>query len=199
MKKILKRAYGQYYKAINFYYCIVSGLKYNPTFKIRGKLILKKASYYQKSGTLIIGDHFKANSKTGSNSLGVIQPVIINISSPDSKIIIGNNVGISGSTLNARISITIGNNVMIGSGCIITDTDSHSLDYRFRDDPDKVKSKPITISDNVFIGARTLIMKGVNIGEGAVIGAGSVIIKDIPPFTVFAGNPAVYIKNINLD
>ena len=52
------------------------------------------------------------------------------------------------------------------------------------------------IGNNVFIGARSIILKGVTIGEGAVIGAGSVITKDVPPMTVVAGNPAIIIKSL---
>lgn len=196
MKKLLKQGFNFWQSLLTIYYCLISGLKYNSTFKIRGKVVVKKSFFFQKGGELVIGDFLTANSKFSSNSVGLIQPIFFNISLPGSKIIIGENVGISGSTINAVSRIEIGNNVMIGSGCLISDTDSHSLDYKFRSVRGMASSKPIIIKDNVFIGARSIILKGVEIGEGAVIGAGSVVSKNVPPFTVFAGNPAVFIKNL---
>ena len=97
--------------------------------------------------------------------------------------------------------IKIGNNVLIGSGCLITDTDSHPLkwDDRLRNDDSKTKSKPIIIEDNVFIGARSIILKGVTIGYGSVIGAGSVVTQSIPPNVVACGNPAKIIKKLNTE
>lgn len=57
-----------------------------------------------------------------------------------------------------------------------------------------INVKPIIISENVFIGARCIILKGVSIGAGAIIGAGSVVTKSVPPYSVWAGNPARLIK-----
>lgn len=182
-----------------FFYCLISRIPFDPTYQIVGRLyVLKPKFYIGKGGQLIIGKFFKANSKPNSNSVGIIQPCILNIYSANSLIKLGNNVGISGSTINATSSVIIGNNVLIGSGCIITDTDSHQLEFNDRINNTKpIPSKPITICDNVFIGARSIILKGVTIGEGSVIGAGSVVSKDVPPNTVYAGNPAKFIKNIN--
>ena len=132
------------------------------------------------------------------NSIGTIQPCVFNYSKPNSIIEIGDNVGISGSTINATTKITIGDNVLIGSGCLITDTDSHPLHWedRLTNDDSKTKSKPIVIEDNVFIGARSIVLKGVTIGFGSVIGAGSVVTQSIPPNVVACGNPARIIKQI---
>lgn len=151
-----------------------------------------------KNGELIIGNNFKSNNKIKSNSIGLIQPCIFNIYAPNSKIIIGDNVGISGSTICATTSVTIGNNVLIGSGCLISDTDSHPIDWedRLYDRNEKTRKDPIVIEDNVFIGARSIILKGVTVGEGAVIGAGPVVSKDVPPYTVVAGNPARVVKTL---
>ena len=183
-----------------FLNCIRSGIQFDPTYQIIGRpLIIKPYFLTGKGGRLIIGKYFKANNKVNSNSIGLIQPCIFNISTPGSLIKLGNNVGISGSTINATLSITIGNDVLIGSGCIITDTDSHPLSVidRINNNLSAIQSKPIIICDNVFIGARSIILKGVTIGEGSVIGAGSVVSKDVPPNTVCAGNPAKFIKSIN--
>ena len=94
--------------------------------------------------------------------------------------------------------MTIGNNVLIGSGCLISDTDSHPIDWedRFYDRNEKTRKAPIVIKDNAFIGARSIILKGVTIGEGAVIGAGSVVSKDVPHYSIVCGNPARVVKTL---
>ena len=91
--------------------------------------------------------------------------------------------------------------MLIGSGCLITDTDSHPLNWedRLHNDDSKTKSKPIIIEDNVFIGARSIVLKGVTIGRGSVIGAGSVVIHSVPSNVVACGNPARVIKKLNTD
>lgn len=150
-------------------------------------------------GSIIIGKNFHCNNRMTSNSLGVFQSCMFNISASGSRIVIGNNVGISGSTINADTIITIGDNTIIGSGCLITDTDSHPIqmaDRNRKDWPKYTKSKPISIGKNVFIGARCIVLKGVNIGDGAVIGAGSVVSKDVPANAIVAGNPAKIVKMI---
>lgn len=192
-------------KLPSFYYSVISGIKYNPTNIIVGKIhVIRKNRLLvyiikQNNGLLSIGNNFKCNNKIDSNSIGLIQPCVFNISTPDSKIIIGNNVGISGSTINATTTITIGDNVMIGSGCLITDTDSHPLYWedRILEKNEKTAKSPISIEDNVFIGARSIILKGVTIGKGAVVGAGSVVSKNVPPYSVVCGNPAKVVKFMN--
>ena len=184
----------------NFFNCILSGISYDPTYNISGRIRIIRHPFYLpgKGGNLIIGKHFSANNNTTDNSLGLIQPCVFNLYYPGT-LIIGDNVGISGSSLNATNKIIIGNNVLIGSGCIITDTDSHPISIvdRINNNMNAVRSAPVIIEDNVFIGARSIILKGVTIGNGAVIGAGSVVSKDIPANTIYAGNPARLIKNIS--
>lgn len=88
---------------------------------------------------------------------------------------------------------------MIGAGCQFYDNDFHPLisEYRVGDkrDDSHTKSKEIIIEDKVFIGASSIILKGTHIGEGAIIGAGSVVSGNVPPYEIWAGNPARYIKN----
>lgn len=189
----------------NFINSIRSGLSYDRTWNLQGKVVVIKPSNISRIfhkiefGKICIGKHFTCLSKISSNSIGLIQPCVFNISTRGSLIKIGNNVGISGSTLNATTTIKIGDNVLIGSGCLITDTDSHPLHWkdRIEEKNDLTARAPITIGDNVFIGARSIILKGVTIGEGAVVGAGSVVSKDVPPYTVVCGNPAKIVKTLS--
>ena len=202
---VLRIIYNYFFSLIpSLFYQLISGIKLNTTNRLVGGLkIIKKNKLIclltrTKNGELIIGNDFKCNNKIKSNSIGLIQPCIFNISAPNSRIIIGDNVGISGSTICATTSVTIGNNVLIGSGCLISDTDSHPIDWedRLYDRNVKTRKAPIVIEDNVFIGARSIILKGVTIGEGAVIGAGSVVSKDVPPYSIVCGNPARVVKTL---
>ena len=144
-----------------------------------------------------IGENCIIRSNFWSNLLGLYQRTII-IAKREGRIRIGNDVGISGSTVYAWNSIEIGDHTRIGANCKIMDTDMHALDLEDRnaDNFDAVKTAPIRIGESCFIGCNSLILKGVTIGEGAVIGAGSVVTRDVPAFAVAAGNPARVIKSL---
>lgn len=88
----------------------------------------------------------------------------------------------------------------IGGGVCIYDTDFHSLDPILRNSAEDIKfrkTKAILIKENAFIGAHSIILKGVTIGKNSIVGAGSVVTKSIPDNQIWAGNPARFIKNIN--
>lgn len=129
---------------------------------------------------------------------------------------IGNRVHIGGSTFISINRIEIGDDVTIAWGCTIYDHNSHSVDWKYRQydtaqelfdlragrspisskDWSHVDSRPIKICDKVWIGCNCIILKGVTIGEGAVVAAGSVVVKDVEPWTVVGGNPAQYLKKL---
>lgn len=85
--------------------------------------------------------------------------------------------------------IKIGNNVAIAHDVTIMDSDAHAIDYEGHQ-----MSQPITIGDNVWIGSRAMILKGVNVGEGSIVAAGAIVTKDVPPNTIVAGSPAKVIR-----
>ena len=106
----------------------------------------------------------------------------------------------SNTAIHCHKSITIGNCVNFGGGVMIFDTDFHSLDWKDRQDGTDIAKRaiaPVVIDDYVFIGADSIILKGVHIGEKSIVGAGSVVSKDIPAGEIWAGNPARFIKRIN--
>uniref|UniRef100_Q3AQI9 Acetyltransferase (Isoleucine patch superfamily)-like protein n=1 Tax=Chlorobium chlorochromatii (strain CaD3) TaxID=340177 RepID=Q3AQI9_CHLCH len=106
------------------------------------------------------------------------------------KIEIGLNTVINRFTyLDGRVALRIGNNVNISHYTLIQTLTHDPQSSNFT-----CQEKPVTIGDNVWIGARAIICPGVAIGEGAVIAAGAVVIKDVPPYTIVGGNPARYIK-----
>jgi acetyltransferase-like isoleucine patch superfamily enzyme len=172
-------------------FCIIKFQKWDNSWRFFGLPIIQK----HKEAVIKLGKGFTACSNPYYNSIGVFQKVIIKALSPNARIIIGENVGISGATISGS-NIKIGKNVLIGSGVLITDTDAHPIHPFLRNESKFIKSSPVVIEDDVFIGARTMILKGVTIGSGSVIGAGSVVIKDIPPMSIAAGNPAKVICKI---
>lgn len=107
---------------------------------------------------------------------------------------IGNNTTIGyGTTISVANRVTIGNSVLIGPCCIIMDNDDHPIDpgRRLRREPVKAEDvKSVTIGNNVWIGAYCAILKGVTIGDNSIVSAHSVIVRDVLPNCIYAGNPA---------
>ncbi|MCT7983614.1 acyltransferase [Laspinema sp. A4] len=108
-------------------------------------------------------------------------------------------------------SILIGDRVLISHNVNIFDNATHPISAKLRHEQFKqiitsghpkgidLQEKPIVISDDVLIGCMSIILAGVTIGEGAIVGAGSVVTKDVPPWTIVAGNPARIIREIPED
>lgn len=151
----------------------------------------------RNGAVLQIGKRLCASSSVVSNPVGLPHPLIIYVNGMGAKLQIGDNVGISGASLNCRESIIIGNNVMIGGGVGIWDNDFHSLEAAVRRVAPTagIITRPIVIGDDVFIGARAIILKGVIIGDGAIIGAGSVVTRNVPAGKIAAGNPAAILED----
>lgn len=145
-----------------------------------------------------IGERVVLNALNKRNSLESRGPVIIRTLTKDAEIQIGADTGISSSTISAARGIYIGTRVLVGAGVMITDSDHHVVhasgqSRRYLGLPDSSDSHAIRIGDDVFIGARAIILKGVSVGTGAVIGAGSVVVSDVSPFTIVGGNPARFL------
>lgn len=116
----------------------------------------------------------------------------------EGKLKIGNNCGISNSTIVCQNSVVLEDNVNIGVNSVIYDTDMHSVDYINRmEKPDiHVKTRPVIIKEGAWIGGHSIILKGVIIGKHSVVAAGSVVTKCIPDNELWGGNPARYIRKI---
>jgi len=149
-------------------------------------------------GHMTIGKNFAMNNGINHNPIGMPQPCTFFVDYGCS-LKIGDNVGVSQTAIIAHADITIGDNVKIGGGTCIYTTDFHSLDSKIRASGEDMKCRkcvPVTIEDNVFIGARCIVLKGVTIGINSIVGAGSVVTKSIPANQIWAGNPARFIRNI---
>lgn len=145
-----------------------------------------------------IGDDFVARSQVSSNTIGTIQPVVITTTHPSAKVILGNRVGISGCTLECRELIQLGDRVSLGSGVLIMDNDAHSLDPAERAEGVlNVRPLPVVLEDDVFVGARAILLKGTRIGARTIVRAGSVVTGEFPPDCIIGGNPAVIVSRKN--
>ena len=153
--------------------------------------------YVSRKGKLIIGKNVNFANKWG---IGYPNKIYIRIRK-EGYVKIGNNVGINSSTIICDDHIEIGNNVHIGGNSKIYDTNFHNMNYLERRDPNLngfAKTSPVIIEDDVFIGTGVLIGKGVRIGARSIIAAGSVVVKSVPPDELWGGNPANFIKKINV-
>ena len=163
----------------------------------------KKCKFYglpiiaKKDGEIEIGNNLTLASAFLSNMVGLYQRSVI-VARNGGVIKIGDNVGMSGVTIYAFKRIEIGDKTLVGANTKIFDSDFHPVDpvYRYanRNDKEHTAMKETIIGKNCFIGCNCLIMKGVHIGDNSVIGAGSVVTKDVPPNCIAAGNPARVVK-----
>jgi acetyltransferase-like isoleucine patch superfamily enzyme len=163
------------------------GVKVGRGCRFYGRPIVRRP----RGSTISMGDGCDLRSWSSSNVLGLANPVVLSTLTSAAELKIGNRVGISGATLCAGTRIVIGDDVAIGAGALITDSDHHPIaGPRGRYRNAGTKSAPITIESEVFIGARAIILRGVRIGSGAIVGAGAVVSSDVEPNTIVGGNPA---------
>lgn len=173
--------------------CYFKGVKLGKNVVFNGRPIIHR---YPNS-IIHLGNNCKFNSAKHSLSIGLNQPCAFVTLDEKAKIVLGNNTGGSGLRIQARSSITIGNNVLLGAGCTILDNDSHHSDP-YKREQNIIPSRPINIEDNVFIGLQCVILKGVTIGKNSTIGAHSVVFNDIPANCIAWGNPCKVVLNKNL-
>lgn len=164
-----------------------------------GALIINGRIKVFNRGKIEIGNNVTINSSFNSNPIGGDSFSSL-ITSKNGEINIGNNVGISNSYIYSVRSITIEDNVMIGGGCKIYDTDFHSISFKKRmSEKDQGLEASVIIKNGVFIGTNSIILKGCIIGSHSVIAAGSVVTKNVPDNELWGGNPAKFIKKISND
>jgi len=193
LKRILQRKQTLYFileairKPLYKLYLKRRYVTYGVNLKIYGKpLVINR-------GIINIGINSKLISSSKFYGQG-LQPVSLYTLNENSRIDIGNNCTLNGTSIRAASYISIGNDCVFASDVKIVDHDHHlsPIERHSTNYP----SAPITIEDNVWVGFNVVILKGVKIGKNSVIGAGSVVVKDIPPNCVAAGIPAKIIKQI---
>lgn len=177
-------------------------LTLNSNVTIGGRLKINGYLLNRMEGRVSIGNNVLINSGYWLNPVGgnIISSFTVK---RDAELIIGQNVAISNLSLNCHSRIEIGDGVCIGGGCSIYDTDFHSLNPRTRLQPfisqvrdTDIRTAPVRLGSNSWIGAQTIILKGVTVGENSIIGAGSVVSRNIPDNEVWGGNPIRKIKDL---
>ena len=168
--------------------------------KLCGKIKFKfgqNAFVSLKRGVVITGGAF-------INCLGCLRGSCIQVDN-GATLHIGEYTSMSNVSVRVREKVIIGNHVTIGAETIINDSNSHCIDYMERRQERQMSKDwqklhiirgPIIIEDDVFIGARCIIGKGVRIGARSVVAAGSVVVKNIPSDEIWGGNPCKFIKKL---
>ncbi len=169
---------GLYYKAR--YKLLNSNVSIGRKLKVRCRLSIKGP------GKVIIGDNVVVD--------GTTHTVTPWTSNKNASLIIGDNVFLNGTRFGCNKQIVIGNDCILAD-CRIMDTDFDSINPEKRNDPEYIKSEPITIGNNVWIAMDSVVLKGVTIGDNSTVAARSVVYSDIPSNVVYGENPAVLIKN----
>lgn len=179
--------------------CSLNHIKQGKNWVVTGRFyVLPRVFCIGKKTNIQIGDFFTCHNLAWKNSFGIIQPCTFFVSKT-ATLKIGEHVGVSGTAICCRKKITIGNHVLIGTGCIISDNDAHALNMLGRRLDEPAECAEVSIGDDCFIGARSIILKGVSIGNGSVVGAGSVVTKSIPENVIAAGNPAKIVGAVDKD
>lgn len=166
----------------------VKCVKFGKRFRTCGRVFFCNEG---RKGSISIGDGVNINS-LGTRNPGRVEGITMLITTRTGRITIGNNVGMSNCILYSASGINIGDESTIGAGTKLIDTDGPC---NFGDDG-QMKSRPIIIGKRVFIGGNVIVLKGVTIGDEAVVGSGAVVTKNIGPREIWCGNPAKCIKRI---
>lgn len=191
MKRILMSLWN--YPAVIINWCVlrVKKVKIAAGVKIIGRIRVRN------KGNIYIGSNTVIYCSPKTNKLGAQIRTYFITDNAKAEIKIGNNVQLSNLVLNASNYIELEDNVMIGGGVRIFDTDFHSINYvkRMQKPDNSIKTSPVIVREGAFIGAYAIILKGVEIGAKSVVGAGSVVTKSIPAGQIWAGNPAKFVRN----
>lgn len=175
-----------FYNVVNYISYTIQGINVGSKCRFYGRTYFHRKPHSKIS----IGKSCGFRSSQFSNLIGINRKCSVSTLSGSATIRIGNKCGFSGTVIGSESSITIGNNVRCGANTLITDSDWHS------DDPRSGIPRPVNIKDNVWLGVNAIVLKGVTIGENSVIGAGSIVTKDIPANVIAAGNPCKVIRSI---
>ncbi len=172
---------------ISFFLKLFYKLRYGQKVSFGKGIIINHKFKFSGKGRLLIGNN--------CNLWAHHEPNTFQTFSQNAVISIGENNRLNGTTIQCKTAITIGNDCLIGS-CMLIDQDFHSIHATKRNNPEFIKSAPITIGNKVWLAGQSAILKGVTVGDEAVVAFRAVVTKNVPPKTVAAGNPAQVVKEI---
>jgi len=152
------------------------------------------------SGRIVIGNNVRISNKLSENPAGIAHRTVL-VALDKTILSVGDHSGLSGVTLYGRENITIGKHCLLGANCSIYTTDFHPLSAQDRINRahGMTASAPVFLEDSVWLCANVIVLKGVTIGRGSVIAAGSIVTRDIPRNVLAAGVPAKVIKQLNTE
>ena len=166
----------------------LAGLAANARFHLRSaelqgrRITLRGRAHVVNDGTMIVGERVRLVSTVATLEL---------VTLAGGRLVIGNNVFINyGASIVASNLVQIGNDCLIGTHVMVMDTDFHRVEDKAWD----TTGYPIIIEDRVWLGNRSMVLKGVRVGHDAVVAAGSIVTRDVPPRTLVAGVPARVIR-----
>jgi acetyltransferase-like isoleucine patch superfamily enzyme len=189
LEQVLTAVWSTWFRAK----CALLGVRCAPGVRAFGRVIIRSPL-----GSIEIGERvILVSSSWRASASGVAHPIRLRTFAPSARIIIEANSGINGASITARSqTIHIGEGSMLAPDCMIIDSDFHApwppearMTYR-TDDLDA----GVTIGRRVWIGARSIILKGVTIGDNSTVAAGSVVTRDVPTNVLVGGNPAHVLK-----
>lgn len=167
-------------------YAWIHGVDIGPKCNFMGMALFRRAKFsFIHIGS---GCQFRSQQRW-SSQIGLTRPCTIQTLRTGARLEIGDSCGFSGAVVAAAELIKIGNGVMCGGNVTITDMDWHHTDPERRNDPDS-PSQPVVIGNNVWLGLNVTVLKGVTIGDNTVVGAGSIVTKDLPANVIAYGQPA---------
>jgi acetyltransferase-like isoleucine patch superfamily enzyme len=169
------------------------GARVGQRLSVRGPIHLR----CHRTGAIRIGDDCRIQSGFAGNPVGNSSRMAIWVG-PGGSLTLGDRVGISNATIVCMSSVSIGDDAFVGGGSQVYDTDFHSVNAAERGRPGNpgTRTAPVVIGRSAFVGGHSILLKGVEIGEEAVIGAGSVVRSDVGPREVWAGNPAAFVREL---
>jgi acetyltransferase-like isoleucine patch superfamily enzyme len=187
------RASVAFWTAVAYLRLRAHGAQVGPGLQVRGPIRL----HCHRSGRIRLGRGCRMQSGFAGNPVGEGHRLAIWVG-PGARLELGDRVGLSNSTIVCMDAVTIADEAMVGGGCRIYDTDFHSLDSTERTLPGNpgARTAAVAIRRRAFVGGHSLVLKGSVVGEGAVVGAGSVVRGAVPAGQVWAGNPAVFVRDL---
>jgi serine acetyltransferase len=149
------------------------------------------------SGRIVLGERVTLRSHDWGYHTAMYHPTRLMVdASPHALIEVGDGTRINGASIHATNLVRIGRNCLIAANVMLLDSDGHGVSVADRGRHNPV-SEPIVLEDDVWIGANAIVLKGVTVGRGAVVAAGSVVTRDVAPMTLVGGNPAKVIKTLD--
>jgi acetyltransferase-like isoleucine patch superfamily enzyme len=170
-----------------------AGVEVGPGWRLYGRPTILRF----RGSRIAIGRGFENRNWFASNAIGVAHPTLLATLARGASIRIGDDVGVSGGVIAARREIEIGDRTLIGANALLVDNDFHPREPGVRRyGRDEIPASPVRIGQDVFIGTRTIILKGTTIGDRCVIGAGSVVAGTFPADSLIAGAPATVVRSL---